>query len=313
MSRLSNSWIETHYPTRCNVPRVKVLIGDGGTYGWVHRDAAVIFEALSLVFIAWGYEVRSAGSYNCRRIKGSRTWSSHSWAVSDDINPDTNPWAPWVGGRLVTDLPDDLIAYVESELVTVSGGLPVLFWGGRWNRHDPMHFQTIATPAETAAGINTPSGGIVSQYVRQGSSGPGVGELQAHLIGQGFDLGRWGPLNDGLDESYGGDTTAALAQWQNALGIIEYLNVSGSWVGQTPGTYAGPRTWAKLGAQGNKGEPGADGAPGPRGERGPGGALGPPGPKGEEGELGLTGPAGPKGNDGPAYIGTIEVVPKQAP
>lgn len=287
MSRLSNTWIEAKYPHRCSPPRVRVQIGQGCSRS-VHRDAAVIFHALGLTFDMFGYPVRSCGCYACRRIKGSTKWSSHSWAISDDVNPGQNPWAPWVGGRLVTNLPDELILYVEKELVTVDAGLPVLFWGGRWNRYDPMHFQVIASPAETAGGIRSPEGVSMSRYFFAGDTGPHVGEIQVRLKATGRDIGTWGPLGDGVDEDSGkpdgtGDTMSALADYQRTAGIVEYLKKPEGWVEQASGIYAGPRTWGALG-RGVKGETG------PRGEDGTQGSQGPTGPQGREGPEGPPGP-----------------------
>ncbi|HER9979266.1 TPA: collagen-like protein, partial [Streptococcus pyogenes] len=56
-----------------------------------------------------------------------------------------------------------------------------------------------------------------------------------------------------------------------------------------------------TGAQGPQGEAGKDGAPGEKGEkgdRGETGAPGPVGPQGEKGETGAQGPAGPQGEKG---------------
>ncbi len=288
MSRLSNSWIEAHYPTRCAPPLERVRIGTGCSRR-VHRDAVPIFHALGLAFDMFGYTVDSCGVYNCRKIKGSTKWSSHSWAIPTDVNPRRNPWGPWVGGKLVTDLPDELIRYIEHDLVTVDAGLPVVFWGGRWNRPDPMHFQSIASPAEIAGGINSPEGVSMSRYFFAGDTGPHVGEVQARLVATGRNIGTWGPAGDGIDEDSGnpdgsGDTMAALADYQRTAGVAEYVKKPEGWIEQPAGIYAGPRTWAALGLgpKGETGSRGADGAAGSQGPAGPQGREGPVGPRGPQ-------------------------------
>ena len=282
MSRLSNDWIRANYGTACRIPRVRVQIGSGCSRA-VHADAAPIFHALGVTFDSFGYEVNSCSCYACRFIKGSTTRSSHSWAISSDVNPRLNPWGPWVGGRLVTNLPPELIHYIETELVTVDDGIPVLFWGGRWGRPDPMHFQVIASPAEIAGGIRSPEGVSMSRYFHAGDTGPHVGEMQVRLKATGRDIGAFGPAGDGIDEDSGnadgtGRTMTALADYQRTAGIVEYVKTADGWIEQERGLYAGPRTWASIST----------------------GPKGPPGPRGEDGAAGSQGPAGPQGREGPA-------------
>lgn len=53
------------------------------------------------------------------------------------------------------------------------------------------------------------------------SKGPAeeYGVLQAFLVGQGHDLGEWGPNGDGVDERPGDDTRRALHAWKISAGV----------------------------------------------------------------------------------------------
>lgn len=66
------------------------------------------------------------GCFNIRKIKGSKSWSLHSWGLAVDVNAATNP----MGGEN-----------------TLSEGFIKCFkdagfdWGGDFKRKDGMHFQ----------------------------------------------------------------------------------------------------------------------------------------------------------------------------
>lgn len=55
----------------------------------------------------------------------------------------------------------------------------------------------------------------------------------------------------------------------------------------------------RVGAHGDKGDPGPLGPPGPKGGRGAKGDIGPKGDKGVKGMVGMQGPLGMKGDEGP--------------
>ena len=154
MSRLSSTWVEQHWGPPCSVRLVPISF-NGTCNSNVNALAVTAFSGLAQIFAKFGYRVKSCGVYNCRKIKGTSIWSTHSWAIAVDINPNENPWGPWVDNQLITDLPDELIDYVENKFKTVDG-LQVFFWGGRWTRPDPMHFQLILTPEELSRGLVLP-------------------------------------------------------------------------------------------------------------------------------------------------------------
>jgi len=77
----------------------------------------------------WG-EVREFGGIYCwRSQRGGSKLSVHCWGAAIDLNPSTNQLGT------VGNMAPEVIAAFES-----AGW----FWGGRWRRPDPMHFQFCA-------------------------------------------------------------------------------------------------------------------------------------------------------------------------
>lgn len=264
-SKTSSSWWTRWWSSgwpRCNVPAFARYTWQSS--GLLKRHSNIdqrilpLVQAMDSIFARNGYTVKSSGAYNCRAIKGTNAPSSHSSAIAIDINPAQNPWAPWVGGRLVTDIPAKVIREIEG-IKSVATGNQAIFWGGRWKRYDPMHFQTIITPAEVRGGITVPGGIIIPpppeeddvRYVRRGDKNDGVGELQGTLKLLGHDLGAFGPHKNGIDNDYGGKTAAAVGEEQKAAKVAGFLNPAD----EGP-DYSGPYTWAFLVARSGGGETG---------------------------------------------------------
>lgn len=116
---------------------------------WVAYEAAPAFEAFASIMRKHGYLFRdsSGGTYNCRKISGTDTWSLHAYALAIDLNPTVNKY----GSPLRHDYPAEFIEDVEN-LETVSGA-SVFQWGGRWGTPDAMHWQIDCSPADLATGI----------------------------------------------------------------------------------------------------------------------------------------------------------------
>jgi hypothetical protein len=90
------------------------------------------FQALVDWFESFGYQIRSLGGYNQRKIAGTDKWSTHSYGVAIDINPDKNPMVPSTTPNW-TDMP-----IKETSATAKALGLG---WGGDWrNKKDAMHF-----------------------------------------------------------------------------------------------------------------------------------------------------------------------------
>jgi D-alanyl-D-alanine carboxypeptidase len=82
------------------------------------------------------------GSYNCRLIDGTTSWSTHSWGAAVDTNWQRNfrgqdYWngRGWDGHDYGTYIPD-----------VYRGSYPghKFYWGINWSNPDPMHFQYVS-------------------------------------------------------------------------------------------------------------------------------------------------------------------------
>lgn len=70
------------------------------------------------------------GCFNPRPIRGSSSWSNHSWACAIDLAPDTN------GFGAKTTLPQFVIDAFKKQGAR---------WGGDYRgRKDPMHFEFVS-------------------------------------------------------------------------------------------------------------------------------------------------------------------------
>jgi hypothetical protein len=111
----------------------------GGINLTAHEDAAPLFAAFVTDIVGRGYAVDKIADdwgYNCRRIRGSDSWSYHAWGLAIDLNATNNP----MGTELVTDMPPWI-----DEVAAQYG----LYWGGNFNRrHDAMHFEVHLSHAE---------------------------------------------------------------------------------------------------------------------------------------------------------------------
>lgn len=117
----------------------------GGISLTAHEDAAPLFAAFITEVVERGYmldKVADDWGYNCRRIRGSDSWSWHAWGLAIDLNATNNPMGP----DLVTDMPPWI-----DEVAAKYG----LFWGGNFNRRkDAMHFEVHASHAEAKELVN---------------------------------------------------------------------------------------------------------------------------------------------------------------
>lgn len=72
------------------------------------------------------YVYEFGGTIANRAIRGGSKLSTHAWAASIDLNPETNALGT------VGDMKLEVVEIFEDIGFT---------WGGRWRRSDPMHFQ----------------------------------------------------------------------------------------------------------------------------------------------------------------------------
>ena len=203
-ARGSGAWRAETWGTACEPDLVGMAIYAGGPRFQCDRRMRTAFTQLGAVFLRHGYVVRRIGGYNCRRITGGTTPSSHSWATSCDVNDDTNPYRR---DKLVTDMPRAMILAVY-EIRTVEG-VQVFRWGGDWDgrpevpnsNYDAMHFEAITTPEELAVGFiaaaSDPGLPVRWPVIRRGATGPAVISLQRMLgMERVSGAGTFGPRTE---------------------------------------------------------------------------------------------------------------------
>lgn len=99
---------------------VEKRIKDLGSVYWDHETRAKL-QALGLT--SWG------GSFNFRPVRGGQALSMHAYGIAVDIDPAHN--ALNTEGRM----PDAVVKMFERR---------GWYWGGRFSRKDPMHFELTA-------------------------------------------------------------------------------------------------------------------------------------------------------------------------
>lgn len=108
------------------------VVSKTGKAAYLNSKLVPRFQALVDWFESFGYQIRSLGGYNQRKIAGTDKWSTHSYGVAIDINPDKNPMVPSTTPNW-TDMP-----IKETSATAKALGLG---WGGDWrNKKDAMHF-----------------------------------------------------------------------------------------------------------------------------------------------------------------------------
>lgn len=216
------------WPTPRNADQVKIQrAGATPLAAWVHRAIApLVVEGLRRAEDEVGYDVRMLGGYASRPIRGSQTTpSNHSWGLAIDINWDRNPM---VTGRLVTDMPPQMVAVWKR----LGFG-----WGGDYrSRKDAMHFEFLGTPGQAASLVAGLGQGVVLErpasgsparpVLRRGARGDDVRFLQKRLNDHGSHLG--------VDGDFGRLTLGAVVGFQAARSLV-------------PDGIVGPRTWGALG------------------------------------------------------------------
>lgn len=216
VSRGSSAWRAQHWGPGCDdklIVTVPWIISAGKIQ--CHRDAVTAFRAVGRVMHRHGYVIRShvTGSYNCRKITGGTSLSSHAQGIGLDTNWDTNPYRK---DKLITDMPRPMIDEIE-DLKTDKGVL-VCRWGGDWDgrpetphtNYDAMHWEIMATPAELKAGFTIPDLNPFDNrtwpLLARGEKGPAVKRLQKVLK----------IVDDGV---FGGDTEIMLKKYQASHGL----------------------------------------------------------------------------------------------
>lgn len=140
--------------TQAEVEAQLVPINFQGKSVRVHRLVQGVFEKVNAEITAanTGYQFRSVGTYSWRTKNcpgGCTGLSTHSFGITIDINPDTNPYT-------TADTHD--IPPAVSDIFKRNG----FIWGGDWRpAKDWMHFEYAGTPGAVAPGTPgaPPAGG----------------------------------------------------------------------------------------------------------------------------------------------------------
>lgn len=77
----------------------------------------------------WNLLEDYGGCYNWRNARGLSKLSTHCWAISVDLNPNSNP----LGAK--PKMPKQIVGIFEDH---------GFIWGGEWSRPDGMHFQYVS-------------------------------------------------------------------------------------------------------------------------------------------------------------------------
>lgn len=222
----------------------------------VHPVAVDAMRAIASVLLHERYFHRETigGTVSMRNITGASSTriakqvaeqypyatSIHAHGCAMDVNPSKNRY-----GQGTDEIDSTNVPRLWKAIRTVDGYV-VNRWGGDWSVDDGMHVECIGcTRAQLLRGIDfgtvvgwseylawagtperPPIGGIdevlgldIGKIGDDSYKGARAGALQAFLIGEGVDIGEWGPLKDGHDGAAGDDTRRGLATWKQAHGI----------------------------------------------------------------------------------------------
>ncbi len=124
----------------CDQTKMEQVTAFGKTFK-IYEGLVSSIQAVNAQWVNAGgqdfYEIKSIGGYNCRKVKGTNTWSAHAFGVAVDINPAQNPFSPPSQNQLTTDMPP---AFVQMWTEQGWG------WGGGWaTLKDAMHFSKYPT------------------------------------------------------------------------------------------------------------------------------------------------------------------------
>lgn len=143
-TQLRNWWADW----RCDTSKYARVAFPGAGREWnllVADKTVPLWEAFTGIMRNHNYLFRESagGSYNCRKIANTDSWSLHAYGLAVDLNPSKNPY----GKPLRHDFPPQFIADV---LDLTSNGKQAFTWGGGWSTPDSMHWQINVSPEDVA-------------------------------------------------------------------------------------------------------------------------------------------------------------------
>jgi hypothetical protein len=118
----------------------------------IQPEMQAAVEALEKALVDNGYElpIDATGSYSCRKISGTNTWSLHAVPIAIDVDYPNNPVLSYAlepgwgtDPRItMTEAQVDAVAEIVND-----DGTPIWKWlGWRTPKADPMHFEIDVPP-----------------------------------------------------------------------------------------------------------------------------------------------------------------------
>jgi len=220
----------------------KKLTFYGKGIGSVPTPAHDAFVALEAALKSTGFSPTTrSGTYNCRKIKGSSSYSLHSYGVAIDVDWSKNPHT--AGDPYSGTIKKPQVGAVLA--IKNTKGKPVFTWGGNWRTPDRMHFQLDVGPSDVAVDWSTVPGGKAGasqstsaaptgaatptqldeeeQVLTKGAEGMAVTQFQKALLAwDSKSLPKYG-----ADGDYGTETVVAVKAFQKAAGLQETGNIDG--------------------------------------------------------------------------------------
>lgn len=211
--------------------------------GSVPSAAHDAFVALESALKSTGFAPTTrSGTYNCRKIKDSDSYSLHSYGIAIDVDWDKNPHEagdPY-SGTIKKPQVNAVLA------IKNTNGRSVFSWGGSWKTPDRMHFQLDVGPGDVTVDWATVPGGEAGasqspsaaqaattaastdqdeeeQVLKKGAGGMAVTQFQKALL-------AWDPKSlpkYGADGDYGTETVLAVKAFQKAAGLEETGTIDG--------------------------------------------------------------------------------------
>lgn len=221
---------------------------------------------------AWPYQT-SMGIYNCRYIGGTTTYSKHACgdAYDQGIPTQSNRAAiPQLGDPVVKALAANGIALGISQIIYNRKIYDRRSPNGRTYKGRHPHYNHLHISFTQGAGqsltyayivsvLGEPEGedmsllgfdiGVMGAPAVKGLKSE---TLQAMLVERGYDLGTWGPNEDGIDGSAGDDTRTALHEWKIAAGITPATSAGQGKIGAYEYTQLHPKSGTSGGAHPDK-------------------------------------------------------------
>jgi hypothetical protein len=132
-------------------PDLATITSKSGKSAQVGKDFAPGFQKLLDYLDSVGYNIASLGGYVDRDVRGQPGKKSiHAYGGALDINPEANP----MGGKLVTDMPENI-----GQIAKGYG----LGWGGNWKSvKDAMHFS--AAQSEGGSMLKAADGAMIPAH-----------------------------------------------------------------------------------------------------------------------------------------------------